>query len=68
MSILRFPEQNMSVASFFACFLLSIIGSGSGVYFCNSSSIFSSCFRGVFSMMSETPSTYARICKTILVT
>ena len=67
MSMLRFPEQNMSVASFFACFSLRIIGSGSGVYFCNFSSIFSSSFRGVFSMMSETASTYARICKTILV-
>ena len=67
MSMWRFPEQNMSVASFFACFSVRITGSGSGVYFCNSSSIFSSSFRGVFSMMSETASTYATICKTILV-
>ena len=63
MSMLRFPEQNMSVASFFACFSFSIIGSGFGVYFCNFSSIFSSSFRGVFSIMSETASTYARIVK-----
>ena len=68
MSMLRFPEQNMSVASFFACFSLSIIGSGSGVYFFNSSSIFASRFMGLFSMMSETPSTYPRIFKTIVVT
>ena len=63
MLILRFREQNMFIASFFACFSLSIICSGSGVSFFNSSSIFFSCFLGVFSIMSEISSTYARICK-----